>query len=77
MVGQDQAVFDEPQGWARFNILSSPLLSSFEQLWPSLSVVYENELSQLAYRPIPASSVVKDTMNNFLRFLNDSLEKKY
>ena len=77
MVGQDQAVFDEPQGWARSNILSSPLLSSFEQLWPSLSVVYENELSQLAYRPIPASSVVKDTMNNFLRFLNDSLEKKY
>ena len=77
LVEQDQAVFDEPQGWARSNILSSPLLSSFEQLWPSLSVVYENELSQLAYRPIPASSVVKDTMNNFLRFLNDSLEKKY
>ena len=77
LVDQDQAVFDEPQGWARSNILSSPLLSSFEQLWPSLSVVYENELSQLAYRPIPASSVVKDTMNNFLRFLNDSLEKKY
>ncbi len=75
LVEHDQSVFDEPQGWNTSNILSSPLLSSFEQLWPSLSTVFENELSQLAYKPIPASSMIKETIGGFLRFLNEYLRK--
>ena len=69
LVKHDQETFNEPKGWTDAPILSSPLMTSFDMLWTVLSTTYENELSQLAYKPIPASNDIKKSMDDFLQFL--------
>lgn len=69
LVKHDQETFDTPDGWSNVPILSSPLMTSFDKLWPILSNTYERELSQLAYKPIPASDDIKSSIDTFIQFL--------
>lgn len=58
ILNHDRDIFDEPKGWQAKPISNSPLLTDFSRLWSKLKGKYEQELSALAYRPIPASKDV-------------------
>lgn len=76
LVRHDQSVFDEPAKWSTALIRTSPLLTSFNELWDVLSVTYENELGQLAYHPIPDPSAIRSTIEAFLQFLRSTLNQR-
>lgn len=55
----DREMFDNPGNWNRHPLSDSPLFHSFEKLWgEQLSDIYTGELSRLAYKVIPDSTVV-------------------
>lgn len=58
----DQSVFDTPEGWEGNDIKDAPLIKDFPKLWANLRTLYMEELSQLAYRPIPSSEAIEDKM---------------
>lgn len=64
----DQHQFDEPSGWKEKSIEQSPLLSSFDEIWKSLEVVYKRELPGLAYQSIPEATDVKACFCRILDF---------
>ncbi len=49
----DRQIFDEPSGWQSKQIIDSPLVNDFDNLWAQLKITYQTELSAYAYRPIP------------------------
>ncbi|MEY3426412.1 MAG: hypothetical protein RL679_1770, partial [Bacteroidota bacterium] len=53
IVEHDRQIFDEPSGWQFKQIVDSPLVNDFDNLWPQLKITYQTELSAYAYRPIP------------------------
>lgn len=53
IVEHDRQIFDEPLGWQSKQILESPLVNDFDNLWGKLKIIYQTELSAYAYRPIP------------------------
>lgn len=65
----DQAVFDTPEGWQGHDIEDAPLLKNFPQLWKELSTHYSNELSQLAYRPIPLPEEIEESISKILNIV--------
>ena len=65
----DQAVFDTPEGWQGHDIEDAPLLKNFPQLWKELSTHYSNELSQLAYRPIPLPEEIEERISKILNIV--------
>lgn len=48
---------------------NTPLLKSFPQLWKELSTHYSNELSQLAYRPIPLQEEIEESISKILNIV--------
>lgn len=69
----DQAVFDTPEGWKGHDIEDAPLLRLFLQLWKELSAHYSDELSQLAYRPIPLPEEIGESMSEILDIVRKHL----
>jgi predicted nucleotidyltransferase component of viral defense system len=67
LLQHDKAIFDQPIGWQNKDIVQSPLLLDFENLWKHLRVKYQTELSVLAYRSIPNERKVA---NSFLFITN-------
>jgi hypothetical protein len=53
IVEHDRQIFDEPSGWQSKQIIDSPLVNDFDNLWAQLKITYQTELSAYAYRPIP------------------------
>ena len=62
----DQSVFDTPEGWQGKEIDDAPLLKDFPRLWDELSSHYVEELSQLAYRPIPSPEEIAKSIGELL-----------
>jgi hypothetical protein len=58
----DQTVFEYPQGWQTKTYNKSPLMTEeFHSLWQSLSKRYQEELSALAFAPIPSDQAIAES----------------
>ena len=62
LLAEDQARFIDPAGWQTRTIAESPLILDFDAVWTTLQPVFERELSELAYRPLPDS---EDVVSSF------------
>lgn len=51
LFAEDQARFDEPEGWQSRTVADSPLLRDFDAVWAYLSPLYESELVGLVFQP--------------------------
>jgi len=60
-------MFDQPGGWQDRNIATSPLLHDLEGTWKQLKNRYQNELSALAYRPIPDERKVVEVFSTIAK----------
>lgn len=59
LLEHDREMFDNPGNWNSRPLSDSPLFHSFEKIWDAqLSDIYTAELSRLAYKAIPDSTVV-------------------
>lgn len=59
LIAHDRALFDKPEGWSQRSLNESPLFNDLLGIWKnSLWSLYESELSVLAYKKIPSSHVV-------------------
>jgi len=54
----DKELFDEPEGWRDKKLEDSPVITDFDSIWSRVKSQYKNELSALAYRPIPDEKLV-------------------
>jgi len=54
----DKELFDEPKGWRDKKLVESPMINDFDSIWSKIKSRYKNELSALAYRPIPNEKLV-------------------
>lgn len=69
LVRHDKETFSTPAGWPDSDIATSPLLTSFDHIWQSLSKRYEEELAMLAFRPIPPSSQIGESAKQILKLI--------
>lgn len=51
LFAEDQARFDEPEGWQSRTVADSTLLRDFDAVWAYLSPLYESELVGLVFQP--------------------------
>ncbi len=65
----DQQEFDIPEGWQTKTIKESPLFKEFSTLWTILSVVYQNELTPLAFSDIPDEKLIAESFMKILKQL--------
>lgn len=65
----DQQEFDEPNGWQTKTIKESPLLTGFPDIWASLRITYQNELSNLAFAEIPDEKKVEKNVQQIVKAL--------
>ena len=65
----DQQEFDIPEGWQTKTIKESPLFKEFSTLWTILSVVYQNELTPLAFSEIPDEKLIAESFMKILKQL--------
>jgi len=65
----DQQEFDIPKGWQTKTIKESPLFKEFSTLWTILSVVYQNELTPLAFSEIPDEKLIAESFMKILKQL--------
>ncbi len=65
----DQQEFDEPNGWQTKTIKESPLLTGFPDIWASLRITYQNELSNLAFAEIPDEKEVEKNVQQIVNFV--------
>lgn len=65
----DQQEFDRPYGWQTKTIKESPLFKEFSTLWTILSVVYQNELTPLAFSEIPDEKLIAESFMKILKQL--------
>ena len=68
----DQSVFDTPEGWQGKDIKDAPLIKDFPGLWANLCNHYVDELSQLAYRPIPLPEDIASSMKELFQIIQVS-----
>lgn len=70
LFAHDKAIFDDPQGWHMKSYTQSPLVSEeFPAIWQQLSTRYREELSALAFAPIPDESAVAERFLALVRRL--------
>lgn len=70
LLQHDQQSFDEPTDWQTKAIDSSPLVTNFPAIWERLKNTYQNELSQLAFTPIPDENEVANTVSILFSILH-------
>jgi predicted nucleotidyltransferase component of viral defense system len=63
----DRSIFEEPRGWQSKSISESPLMIDFSTIWKQLKEKYQNELSALAYRPIPNENDVAKCFEELIK----------
>lgn len=69
LVLHDKETFSTPARWPNADISTSPLLTTFDPLWASLSKRYEEELEMLAFRPIPPSDQIRQSVKQIMRLI--------
>ena len=69
LLAEDQARFAEPAGWQSRTLAESPLVMDFDSIWEPLRPVYDRELSELSYRPLPRSEEVAASFKTIVKLL--------
>ena len=73
LLHHDREMFDNPKGWNVRKLSESPLFHSFSEMWEAtLSVVYNEELSCLAYKSIPDSQLVLENVSSIIEKIKES-----
>ncbi len=67
IIQHDRQIFDEPFGWQSKQILDSPLVNDFDNVWGQLKIIYQTELSAYAYRPIPNEAEVSNCFKKLIQ----------
>lgn len=49
----DKKIFNEPENWESKELIASPLLNNFINIWQELKEIYKTELSVLSFSEIP------------------------
>lgn len=70
ILGHDKAMFDKPDGWQTKSISDSPLINDFSTIWKQIKTRYKNELSVLAFRPIPSEQEISASFIQLIKLLN-------
>ena len=66
ILNHDKEMFEEPNGWQNKLTVESPLINNFSSIWQQLKEKYQNELSALAYRPIPNEKDIAKCFENLI-----------
>jgi len=69
LVQHDKATLIVPDGWKDADVKLSPLLTSFDSMWTQLKSIYESELTQLSYRPIPPADEIKSIADELIKLI--------
>jgi len=69
LLAHDKKMFEEPHGWQTSSVEESILLHDFETLWKQISRRYREELSALAFAPIPDERVVADRFLTIMKLI--------
>lgn len=67
LYAHDQKTFDEPDDWRGKTFDQSPLVTDFSTIWEKLKETYRNELSQLAFTPIPDEKEVAKVFMDIIK----------
>lgn len=67
ILNHDKKMFEEPMGWQEKQLDESLLVSSFPIIWEKIKGIYQNELSALAFRPIPDEKIVAQSFEYLLK----------
>jgi hypothetical protein len=63
----DQQEFDRPKGWQTKTVKDSPLFKDFPTLWTNLSLIYQSELTPLAFSEIPDEKLIADSFIEIMK----------
>lgn len=66
ILNHDKEMFEEPNGWQNRLTVESPLINNFSSIWQQIKEKYQNELSALAYRPIPNEKDIAKCFENLI-----------
>lgn len=64
---EDQQRFKQPEGWQERTIDDSVLITQLHDTWQKLQPTYMKELPDLAYREIPSSEQIENSMHTLLQ----------
>ena len=64
----DQQEFDKPTNWQTKTVKDSPLLKEFPALWTNLKLIYQSELTPLAFSEIPDEQLVAKNFMEILKY---------
>lgn len=62
-------MFDIPKAWSTRELNDSPLIAGFDKLWNELKGTYTQELSALAFSPVPPEKNVGITFKELIKFI--------
>lgn len=74
LVEHDKAEFDRPPLWKSSPVLSSPLLTDFDEIWHKISSVYRAEVGALSYGEIPSYDMIASTIKTLLPIIENALQ---
>lgn len=74
LLEHDRKMFDNPGNWNSRPLSESPLFHSLEKIWSrQLSDIYTSELSHLAYKAIPDSTMVLKNIQAIISIIESSM----
>lgn len=73
LVAHDKAEFDRPPLWKTSEVLHSPLLTSFSEMWKRIAPVYQSEVGALSFGELPKPEEVSQSMDSLIRIVQKAL----
>jgi len=73
LVAHDKAEFDRPPLWKTSDVLQSPLLTSFSEMWKRIAPVYQSEVGALSFGELPKPEEVSQSMDSLIRIVQKAL----
>jgi hypothetical protein len=74
LLSHDRAVFRKPQEWNERPVKNSLLVKDLDGLWRTLSIVYERELSDLAFQQIPSSTSIYQSVSTIFQWVQSIID---
>lgn len=65
----DKNMFDIPKAWSTKKLNDSPLITGFDKLWNELKGTYTQELSALAFSPIPDEKDIAISFKELIQYI--------
>ncbi|MBD5290345.1 MAG: nucleotidyl transferase AbiEii/AbiGii toxin family protein [Bacteroides sp.] len=73
LVAHDKAEFDRPPLWKTSDVIQSPLLTSFWDMWKRIAPVYQSEVGALSFGELPKAEEVSQSMDSLIRIVRKTL----